>query len=752
VLEDLGLGVEEDRLDLKIVSEKLNDEIWHVVELMSYASAQAAIATLYNEVLIVKNDMDNVVEERDKFRSDIREAQKRAEILALEIDEQHCRRENQKKEELQELNQLWYIKLKSIEDELEQEKESHEATILGLQRTFDEDKKNFEEMLRNMEREVCSLNERNDSLENEIDSSKKKIKEIKVANKLLQKGMENTNDVDEHIKDEDTSPDLIRNVEELVKLNKDLKDRNEVLEMDFIVNSFNACSNPHLENLMKRKGSHLQESPPYCKTKLIKKNTDEEVKAFICDESESENEEDEIISLSDIWCSFDQQFKVPSIADPCKTMEDEIKNIHLNDSNDELAQKYSKQIIKLEEQNQELQKTIKNMSSYVKKECETESNMLLETNKHLEESLDLMRSEFESMEDYWQKKLDDERMFYEEQLKISEKQFQELEARMKEYEELLASNENSRVDQLHDLYPIDEQQDMEERVNEWEEEISQLKSKLNDLRTDHEKELVALKEEMDKIINYNPYKSVSCIRCADFASLREKRKNLELSWLKVVQYDNKQSLQDSSVSHLSLPSYLSEDQGQDCRMRQDLRQCIQEDYDNMLLRKERMKMSLEENKKNTSNMSTQAPTIVNIQESSTNTPTTAYKAILSDISYQVSLLQTELSTPTSLDKTITQTMRDRMSDQANRCTNLHSTLAIKRAKYSKDMAVTKDQQESELSQLESLVSSSQELMRRQTKAYMEKMNTLVMIDRDIEQMMAENQNLSSKIKIMKKKL
>ena len=34
VLEDLGLGVEEDRLDLKIVSEKLNDEIWHVVELM----------------------------------------------------------------------------------------------------------------------------------------------------------------------------------------------------------------------------------------------------------------------------------------------------------------------------------------------------------------------------------------------------------------------------------------------------------------------------------------------------------------------------------------------------------------------------------------------------------------------------------------------------------------------------------------------------------------------------------------------
>ena len=50
------------------------DNSWQDIDHLtsSYASAQAAIATLYNEVLIVKNDMDNVVEERDKFKSDIR--------------------------------------------------------------------------------------------------------------------------------------------------------------------------------------------------------------------------------------------------------------------------------------------------------------------------------------------------------------------------------------------------------------------------------------------------------------------------------------------------------------------------------------------------------------------------------------------------------------------------------------------------------------------------------------------------------
>ena len=40
--------------------------------------------------------------------------------------------------------------------------------------------------------------------------------------------------------------------------------------------------------------------------------------------------------------------------------------------------------------------------------------------RHVEESLELMQSEFESMEDYWQGKMGEERSFYEDQVRVNE--------------------------------------------------------------------------------------------------------------------------------------------------------------------------------------------------------------------------------------------------------------------------------------------------------------------------------------------
>ena len=57
--------------------------------------------------------------------------------------------------------------------------------------------------------------------------------------------------------------------------------------------------------------------------------------------------------------------------------------------------------------------------------------------RHMEESLELMQNEFESMEDYWQKKINEEKVFNEEQLNVCETQCKELEARMKEYKGIL---------------------------------------------------------------------------------------------------------------------------------------------------------------------------------------------------------------------------------------------------------------------------------------------------------------------------
>ena len=85
--------------------------------------------------------------------------------------------------------------------------------------------------------------------------------------------------------------------------------------------------------------------------------------------------------------------------------------------------------------------------------------------RQLEESLELMSNEFESMEDYWQQKLDSERSFGEEQLRSSESQFRELEARLREYEELLVAGSDSEH-KSGVLATIDEDRDMEEKVSE----------------------------------------------------------------------------------------------------------------------------------------------------------------------------------------------------------------------------------------------------------------------------------------------
>ena len=75
-----------------------------------------------------------------------------------------------------------------------------------------------------------------------------------------------------------------------------------------------------------------------------------------------------------------------------------------------------------------------------------------------------MKDEFLSMEDYWQKKLVDERKFYEEQLKTSENQFKDLEVKMKEYDEELKCLEiNTSVDK-NQLSTIDERISMEYQV------------------------------------------------------------------------------------------------------------------------------------------------------------------------------------------------------------------------------------------------------------------------------------------------
>ena len=101
---------------------------------------------------------------------------------------------------------------------------------------------------------------------------------------------------------------------------------------------------------------------------------------------------------------------------------------------------YEAELQNIRERNKALEDENKLVTSKLDKWKELEK-----TNGQLEESLELMREEFESMEDYWQGKLDQERKFYEEQLKFSDFQKKDLQGKLKEYDEILLNSRNTNL-------------------------------------------------------------------------------------------------------------------------------------------------------------------------------------------------------------------------------------------------------------------------------------------------------------------
>jgi len=71
--------------------------------------------------------------------------------------------------------------------------------------------------------------------------------------------------------------------------------------------------------------------------------------------------------------------------------------------------------------------------------------------------------EYEKCEDYWAKKLDEERHLYDEEQKLSDEKFSELMSKIREYEEMLGAQEDSTADSDR-LSTIDERGSLEKQV------------------------------------------------------------------------------------------------------------------------------------------------------------------------------------------------------------------------------------------------------------------------------------------------
>nr|CAH7734877.1 unnamed protein product [Callosobruchus chinensis] len=167
---------------------------------------------------------------------------------------------------------------------------------------------------------------------------------------------------------------------------------------------------------------------------------------------------------------------------------------------------------------------------------EKENEELCTKCNELENCVELLRTEYEKCEDYWQNKVDEERQMFEAEQKINSEKLADLIVKMKEYEEQYTTQESidSRLPTIDETYNLEKQfTDLEQEFEEYkayseneifkrDEEIAILKEKLTELalkqqtvdcgvQVSQDDETVLL----DKMQNFSSYVVESTNRCPE---------------------------------------------------------------------------------------------------------------------------------------------------------------------------------------------------------------------------------------------
>merc|ERR1712106_464571 len=132
--------------------------------------------------------------------------------------------------------------------------------------------------------------------------------------------------------------------------------------------------------------------------------------------------------------------------------------------------------------------------------------------------------------------------------------------------------------------------------------------------------------------------------------------------------------------------------------------------------------------------------------------TNAYKAVLEDIAREINLAQFDLTNASSsTHRHILHSLEQRLDAQVSRCQHLHSSLGKVRAQSSQVIRVTQDQNALDMSELESIVISSQELARKQNRKHAEQMDRLVSSDHLLDKLCQDNLDIMDQLRDIKMK-
>lgn len=136
--------------------------------------------------------------------------------------------------------------IKSIKQKTKIELEAKEIEIQETKRLNKSEKNNLEQIEIKMKMEIKFLTQRNKQLEDEINTTNSKLRESIELNSCLKSKVNNAKILTDRllvieayprVTETDTSLDIIKNLEDLARVNKELRDRNKELELKMISNA-----------------------------------------------------------------------------------------------------------------------------------------------------------------------------------------------------------------------------------------------------------------------------------------------------------------------------------------------------------------------------------------------------------------------------------------------------------------------------------------------------------------------------------
>lgn len=447
---------------------------------------RASLALHRAEISSLRQSFQQLANENKKLFADNKEANRQASMLAQEIDERHTNLEDSTQIKIKAIELRHNEAMKELTAQLTQERE-HLALLNSKLESKVTARESDEQKLR---QELASLKDENCALESEQLELHKQITELLEQNIKLNQDiaeMEMGGGDEKSDTHNEEMLDLIEKIETLQMENSNLRDRNDELLCD--------VENLNIEAARWKNRSKRDEEPEATTSSAVKRRGDSPSKSKNFEESprtgkvrKFSNDVEESDASGD-WMALNSEL--------ASSTPNHVKGVAPKNMEADDVEALKQKVIELEKKVEEYKNKPENAPAdddvtKLKKENEK----LTARCKELEDNLEAMSREYENCEDYWQSKLHEERLLYDEDQRLSDEKFAELLQKMTELEDQFAAQTEKNNGRLS---PIDEKCQLESQYQELENEMEELKVHARSLLDEKSKEVEKLQLEITQM-------------------------------------------------------------------------------------------------------------------------------------------------------------------------------------------------------------------------------------------------------------